>query len=217
MHRTGERNRRLIADAFFSTALLPLFLLPRLSETAPARKTIALLFGRLLAPNYSRIIASFGDAYGQAMDEALSAAAGVVTGPIRRIVDCGTGTGFAGLLAGTRFPDARVIGVDIVPHMLRQAAENAARANRRIAFVSADLLRLPFRDGSVDLVVAQNTVPFFREFGRIVRKGGAVIFTDTVASFVVPAARRAARRAGRFGTVVATAAGSGFYVIGRRD
>jgi SAM-dependent methyltransferase len=101
----------------------------------------------------------------------------------RTIVDLGCSSGY--LLEDLRaaFPDAAVLGVDLVAEGLRRAHGSVPEA----ALVLADCTRLPFRDGSVDAVVSANLlehvpddVAALKEIRRILRPGGH-------AGIVVPA------------------------------
>lgn len=90
-----------------------------------------------------------------------------------RVLDVGTGTGVAALALADWFPSAEVVGVDLSPAMLAQAE----RKGGRVRFEVADASRLPFPDGSFDLVVLMNAVPFFDELARVVAPGGAAVFS----------------------------------------
>jgi ubiquinone/menaquinone biosynthesis C-methylase UbiE len=90
-----------------------------------------------------------------------------------RVLDVGTGTGVAALALADWFPSAEVVGVDLSPAMLAQAE----RKGGRVRFEVADASRMPFPDGSFDLVVLMNAVPFFDELARVVAPGGAVVFS----------------------------------------
>jgi ubiquinone/menaquinone biosynthesis C-methylase UbiE len=90
-----------------------------------------------------------------------------------RVLDVGTGTGVAALALADWFPSAEVVGVDLSPAMLAEAE----RKGGRVRFEVADASRLPFPDGSFDLVVLMNAVPFFDELARVVAPGGAAAFS----------------------------------------
>src|SRR5215472_7416278 len=67
------------------------------------------------------------------------------------VLDLGSGTGRVTPELKRRYPRARVIALDLAPGMLREARRHQ-RPWRRFARVCGDALRLPLRDGSVDLI-----------------------------------------------------------------
>jgi ubiquinone/menaquinone biosynthesis C-methylase UbiE len=104
----------------------------------------------------------------------LEAALATVDGPIEAALDVGTGTGAAALAIAERFPDARVVGVDIAPEMVERARQKT-RDSANLSFEVADASALPYDDGSFDLVTAANMIPFFDELARVVRPGGTLV------------------------------------------
>jgi malonyl-CoA O-methyltransferase len=129
------------------------------------------------------------------------------------VVDAGCGAGGAlqGLLQ--RFPNARIIAVDFVLSVLRQAAAAAPGARlpewmRRwvrssaVAFAAADFGRLPLAERSVDCIWSNlalhwhNDVPaVLEEWHRVLREGGLVQFS-TLGPDTLKELRGAARQAG---------------------
>jgi malonyl-CoA O-methyltransferase len=69
----------------------------------------------------------------------------------RVVLDLGSGTGRITRELKRRYPRARVIALDIAPGMLREARRHQ-RPWRRFDRVCGDALRLPLRDGSIDLI-----------------------------------------------------------------
>src|SRR6516225_4743458 len=67
------------------------------------------------------------------------------------VLDLGSGTGRVTRELKRRYPRARVIALDLAPGMLREARRHQ-RPWRRFARVCGDALRLPLKDGSVDLI-----------------------------------------------------------------
>jgi SAM-dependent methyltransferase len=95
----------------------------------------------------------------------------------RRVLDVGTGTGAAALAAARRFPEAQVVGADLSQAMVAQARANTpTELAQRVRFEAADAAKLPFEDGSFDLVLLANMIPFFDELARVVAPGGKLIF-----------------------------------------
>jgi ubiquinone/menaquinone biosynthesis C-methylase UbiE len=106
--------------------------------------------------------------------QSLLAAADSVGDP-KRILEIGTGTGSGAAVLKARFPGAEITGVDLSPEMVRIAQAKV----QGVTFEPADASRLPFADGSFDLV-AQNNVPvYFSEIARVLAPGGRVLITST--------------------------------------
>lgn len=104
----------------------------------------------------------------------LEAALATVEGPVEAALDVGTGTGAAAFAIAERFPEARVVGLDIAPTMVEQARRKA-RGRENVSFEVADASALPYGDASLDLVTAANMIPFFDELARVVRPGGTLV------------------------------------------
>jgi SAM-dependent methyltransferase len=90
-----------------------------------------------------------------------------------RVLDVGTGTGVAAHALAEWFPSAEVTGVDLARAMVAEAKSKGGRAS----FQVADASRLPFADGSFDLVVLMNAVPFFDEIARVLAPAGHAAFS----------------------------------------
>jgi SAM-dependent methyltransferase len=93
--------------------------------------------------------------------------------PPRRALDLGTGTGAAAAAIKRRFPGAEVTGVDLAPAMVAQAGRNVPD----VRFELADASRLPYDDGSFELVTLANMIPFFGELARVVAPGGHLVIS----------------------------------------
>jgi trans-aconitate methyltransferase len=99
-----------------------------------------------------------------------------------RVVDAGCGSGRLTALLAERLPRGRVIAIDRSQEMLETArAALAPRFGARIAFVRADVSRLPL-DGVVDAVFSTATmhwvldhVALFRALHRALRPGGRLV------------------------------------------
>jgi len=104
--------------------------------------------------------------------------------PVREALDIGCGTGELARAVAHRYPAARVIATDFTREMLVQARRHrGTRAlGPRLAFGAANAGRLPFDDGSFDLVtnafVARNLSDLERtlaELRRVLRPGGVLL------------------------------------------
>jgi ubiquinone/menaquinone biosynthesis C-methylase UbiE len=92
-------------------------------------------------------------------------------------LDLGTGTGVGALTITRRFPNARVVGVDLSDRMLAEARRKTPEDLReRVTFEQADAAKLPYSDESFELVAHANMIPFFDELTRVLAPGGQVLF-----------------------------------------
>lgn len=103
------------------------------------------------------------------------------------VVDVGTGAGFTAFAAA---PYARsVLATDITPQMLIQARKLAAgRGLDNVGLIAAEAESLPFPGNSVDVVTCRQAAHHFHdlpkalaEVHRVLKPGGAYLFTDPVA------------------------------------
>ena len=134
-----------------------------------------------------------------------------------RVLDVGTGTGAAALIAAERWPDADVTGIDVSPAMIAIAAAKQARSGAR--FLVADLTELDPSEG-YDLVIMMNMPPFFEPVSRLVRPGGHVAKIASRGAvtpfYTSPDKLRAGFGAHGLETVAAGESGPGTYYLARR-
>ena len=100
------------------------------------------------------------------------------------ILDLGAATGATGRSLHRRFRRAHVVNLDFSGVMLRQARDRKPW-RMSSSFVQADAVRLPFADGSIDLVVANQLLPWipqpdmaFAEIARVLKRGGVFAFAS---------------------------------------
>ena len=153
---------------------------------------------------------------------ALGAALSGIEAPPGHVLDLGTGTGSAAFIVANRFPEAHVVGVDIAEGMLAQAQTNTpSDLANRVRFQPADGSELPFADGSFDLVVLANMIPFFDELARVVVPGGRVVFSFSAGPetpiWVPPERLRQELAARGFSDFADFAAAGGTALLARKD
>jgi len=116
-----------------------------------------------------------------AFDELLQRLSPVKLQP-RRILDLGCATGSGSTPLKRRFRGSRVIGMDASFAMLQCNARKKPLFAKRPA-VQGDAARIPLKDGSIDLVVANMLLPWIddlegclAEIARVTRKDGLFAF-----------------------------------------
>lgn len=206
-----------VTHAFSSFAfglLTPLLVHPWTANRKVTRAFVAFMFGRAFGHRYDQIIESFGDAYGAPMDRGIQRAVELRSSAgIRTILDCGTGTGFVSAQVARILPNAAVLATDLLVPMLRQARDRCDAAGIDALHVLGDAFALPVADASVDLVLAQNTMPCFREYARVLRPGGVALYVDSSAGWVTPVIRKIVRGLDLFARVEGEQVGSGFVIV----
>lgn len=199
------------ARANVSGHLLPYFdvLLERLAAGDPES---AIAFGRHVHWGYW---SEPSQAAGTAVDYAQAAeamcrqvvgAAGARDG--LRVLDVGCGFGGTVATLNEIGRDMDLVGVNIDPRQLVRARQLVKPINRNhVRFIEADACRLPFSDGSFDIVLAVECIfhfpsrtGFLMEASRVLAAGGVLVVSD----FVPPAAYVGILRQYRTGTDEAT-------------
>jgi ubiquinone/menaquinone biosynthesis C-methylase UbiE len=138
-----------------------------------------------------------------------------------RALDLGTGTGQGAFAIARRFPDARVVGVDLAEAMVAEARRKTpAELAERVRFEKGDASALPFPDASFELVAHANMIPFFDELARVLAPGGQAVFAFSLGPgtpIYVPLERIKRELASRGFTEFAEfAAGKGTALLARK-
>lgn len=215
MNNRFSRAGLFLSQLIFS-AITPLLLVPRIANMKTTRSFIAFCFGRSYGNRYQTIIDSFQGRYDVAMAEGLRKAKKILEDEVSTVLDCGTGTGFVTIQAAGQFPDAAFIAFDILPGMLRQASDNCENIGVEVFHVQADNFELPLADESVDLILAQNTMPCFTEFARVCRPGGVVIYVDSSSGWITEKATKLIEKYQLFESVMGERVDMGFCIVAEK-
>jgi len=104
-----------------------------------------------------------------------------------RVLDLGSGAGTDSLVAAQMVgPGGRVTGIDMTPEMLQKArAATAELGVTNVEFVEGEAERLPFPDGSFDVVISNGVIDLipdkdavFAEIHRVLAPGGRIQIAD---------------------------------------
>ncbi len=215
MGNAFNRLTHLFTQVLFSIITPPL-LMPRIAKFSGTRFFISFCFGRLYGNRYQDIIDSFQGRYGLAMEQGLAKAKEMAGDSVSVIADCGTGTGFVTKQAADKFHNVTFIGLDILYGMLLQARDYCKEIPEDVFHVQADTFSLPLADESVDILLAQNTIPCFEEFLRVCRHGGMIIYVDTSAGWITNLAQRMVEKHKLFENVMAKRVDMGFYIVAKK-
>lgn len=69
-----------------------------------------------------------------------------------RVLDVGCGGGRFAIRLAERYPDIRVVGLDLSPEQIARARRRGADLGERISFVEGNAIDMPFATGEFDLV-----------------------------------------------------------------
>jgi len=125
----------------------------------------------------------FGDLGQSQVTAKVRKALGRNDGPFARSLEIGSGTGYFTLNLMRAGLVEKAMCTDISPGMLSTLSANAQRLGLDVETLATDAESLPFEDESFDLVIGHailHHIPdlgrAFREFERVLRPGGTVLF-----------------------------------------
>lgn len=104
--------------------------------------------------------------------------------PGERVLDAGCGEGRASLRLAEKY-GADVTGIDMVPQALGVARKRARNTTAKVEYLEGDYNRLPFDDGTFDMVFTLETFTHtsdphatLRELWRVLKPGGRIVIFD---------------------------------------
>jgi ubiquinone/menaquinone biosynthesis C-methylase UbiE len=109
--------------------------------------------------------------------------------PGAEILDVGTGTADVPVRMLQRNANLRILAVDLAKEMIRVATHKVAAAgfSEQCRLQVLDAKALPFKPERFDMVMCNSTahhipdpLTLFKEIGRVVKKGGAIIVRDLI-------------------------------------
>ncbi len=141
---------------------------------------MALRDKRLVAQAFSRAAPSYDSVAALQRSVADTLLSWLPLAPPQRLIDLGSGTGYATPQLRQRYAEAGLISLDLAEGMLQYArVHREARADLSIC---ADAEALPFAAGSVDLIFSSLAIQWcerpqrlFAEVARVLRPGGRFI------------------------------------------
>jgi len=155
----GQKFARLATNAALRSSLLWRVFRPLMRKQFDS---IASMWDQMRGPNHL-------SAYERALESVEPAPA--------QALDLGTGTGDGAFAMARRFPQARIVGIDLAERMLDEAERKTPPELRdRVSFERGDASRLAYPEASFDLVAHANMIPFFDELDRVLAPGGQVLF-----------------------------------------
>jgi SAM-dependent methyltransferase len=142
-----------------------------------------------------------------------------LSSPPARVLDVGTGTGAVARFVAARLPQAEIEGVDVSERMIDEARRLTDAP--RVRFRVADAQKLPFPDGSFDLVTLGNMIPFFDELARVTAPGGHVLVAFSAGAetpiYVPPDRLRAGLERAGFKEFAEVSAGRGTVALATKS
>lgn len=98
-----------------------------------------------------------------------------MVGPGARILDVGCGGGQFAIKLARRFPDVRVVGLDLSREQVARARARGASLGGRVTFVEGTAVELPFDEAAFDIVYSLGSIKHWPERERGLRESARVL------------------------------------------
>lgn len=101
------------------------------------------------------------------------------------VLDAGCGTGQTAAFLATEF-DCQVLAVDLNPLMVEKATERLANLQKDICIEVADVQRLSYEEGSIDVILSESVISFTNpaisipEMTRVLKNNGKLFAIEMV-------------------------------------
>ncbi len=137
------------------------------------------------APGWCRTLDRLGfpGAYETVLRSALSEETVEISGALRRVLDCGVGTGALSTALSRVLPAPfKLDAIDISPRMLERASRRLRDSDLEVTLRHGDVRKLPYGDGVFDIVMTAHVLEHLvdpsvalNEMVRVLKPGGLLI------------------------------------------
>jgi ubiquinone/menaquinone biosynthesis C-methylase UbiE len=119
--------------------------------------------------------------------EIAEAAASRIEASFPAVIDLGAGPCEIPIRLAKSLKDGRIVALDASSSMLERGADRIAKQSRELSIrlVKGDAKKTPFESGSFDAAISNSLlhhlddpIPFWREAGRLSRRGGLIFVED---------------------------------------